>query len=173
LLAWMARVGLYLRTSLLPRQRWRKIQTQKMQTLRKDKEMKYTGYTKPQLIEWCQCLEHNYNVEKERFERVSGIAQKLAAQIVELRALLNEVRDILYNYKHCFQAKDLEKTNDLLSGIHAVFDENVNNMFQTEQDVANNVAKSDLQHSEPNCNIMLKNPEDFNTSDENVKGDDR
>lgn len=25
----------------------------------------------------------------------------------------------------------------------------------------------------PNCNIMLKNPEDFNTSDENVKGDDR
>lgn len=40
--------------------------------------MKYTGYTKAELIEWCQCLEHNYNVEKERFERVSGIAQKEA-----------------------------------------------------------------------------------------------
>lgn len=39
--------------------------------------------------------------------------------------------------------------------------------------VANNVSKPDLQHSEPNCNIMLKNPEDFNTSDGNVKGDDR
>lgn len=51
--------------------------------------------------------------------------------------------------------------------------ENVNNIFQTEQDIANNVAKPDLQHSEPNCNIMLKNPEDFNTSDGNVKGDDR
>lgn len=30
--------------------------------------MKYTGYTKAELIEWCQCLEHNYNIEKERFE---------------------------------------------------------------------------------------------------------
>lgn len=35
--------------------------------------------------------------------------------------------------------------------------ENVNNIFQTEQDVANNVAKPNSQHSEPNCNIMLKN----------------
>lgn len=52
--------------------------------------MKYTGYTKAQLIEWCQCLEHNYNVEKERFERVSGIAQKEAIEIVELRDLLRE-----------------------------------------------------------------------------------
>ena len=50
---------------------------------------------------------------------------------------------------------------------------NLNLMFQTEQDVSNNVAKPNSQHSEPNCNIMLKNPEDFNTSDENVKGDDR
>jgi hypothetical protein len=52
--------------------------------------MKYTGYTKAELIEWCQCLEHNYNVEKERFERVSGIAQKEAIEIVELRRLLKE-----------------------------------------------------------------------------------
>lgn len=36
-----------------------------------------------------------------------------------------------------------------------------------------NVAKPNSQHSEPNCNIMLKNPENFNTSDGNVKGDDR
>lgn len=33
--------------------------------------MKYTGYNKAELIEWCQCLENNYNVMKERFERVS------------------------------------------------------------------------------------------------------
>ena len=39
--------------------------------------------------------------------------------------------------------------------------------------IANNVAKPNSQHSEPNCNIMLKNPENFNTSDGNVKGDDR
>ena len=52
--------------------------------------MKYTGYTKAELIEWCQCLEHNYNVEKERFERVSGIAQKEAIEIVKLRGLLKE-----------------------------------------------------------------------------------
>ena len=39
--------------------------------------------------------------------------------------------------------------------------------------VANNVSKPNSQHSEPNCNIMLKNPENFNTSDGNVKGDDR
>lgn len=31
--------------------------------------MKYTGYNKTELIEWCQCLENNYNVMKERFER--------------------------------------------------------------------------------------------------------
>lgn len=35
-----------------------------------------------------------------------------------------------------------------------------------KENVANNVSK-------PNCNIMLKNPENFNTSDGNVKGDDR
>ncbi len=57
--------------------------------------MKYTGYTKAELIEWCQCLEHNYNVEKERFERVSGIAQKEAIEIVELRRLLEECRPAL------------------------------------------------------------------------------
>lgn len=33
-----------------------------------------------------------------------------------------------------------------------------------------NVAKPNSQHSEPNCNIMLKNPD---TSDGNVKGDNR
>ena len=37
--------------------------------------------------------------------------------------------------------------------------------------VANNVAKPNSQHSEPNCNIMLKNPGNFNVSVENVKGD--
>ncbi len=42
-----------------------------------------------------------------------------------------------------------------------------------KENVANNVAKPNSQHSEPNCNIMLKNPENFNTSDGNVKGDDR
>lgn len=52
--------------------------------------MKYTGYTKAELIEWCQCLEHNYNIEKERFERVSSIAQKEANEIVKLRWLLKE-----------------------------------------------------------------------------------
>ncbi len=57
--------------------------------------MKYTGYTKAELIEWCQCLEHNYNVEKERFERVSSIAQEEAIEIVELRRLLEECRPAL------------------------------------------------------------------------------
>ena len=57
--------------------------------------MKYTGYTKAELIEWCQCLEHNYNVEKERFERVSSIVQKEAIEIVELRRLLEECRPAL------------------------------------------------------------------------------
>lgn len=52
--------------------------------------MKYTGYTKAELIEWCQCLEHNYNIEKERFEGASGIAQEEAIEIVELRRLLEE-----------------------------------------------------------------------------------
>lgn len=52
--------------------------------------MKYTGYTKAELIEWCQCLEHNYNIEKERFEGASGIAQKEAIEIVKLRGLLKE-----------------------------------------------------------------------------------
>ena len=42
-----------------------------------------------------------------------------------------------------------------------------------KENVANNVAKPNSQHSEPNCNIMLKNPENFNTSDGNVKGDNR
>ncbi len=42
-----------------------------------------------------------------------------------------------------------------------------------KENVANNVSKPNSQHSGPNCNIMLKNPENFNTSDGNVKGDDR
>ena len=42
-----------------------------------------------------------------------------------------------------------------------------------KENVANNVSKPNSQYSEPNCNIMLKNPENFNTSDGNVKGDDR
>lgn len=42
-----------------------------------------------------------------------------------------------------------------------------------KENVANNVAKPNSQHSEPNCNIMLKNPENFNTSDGNVKEDNR
>lgn len=42
-----------------------------------------------------------------------------------------------------------------------------------KENVANNVSKPNSQHSEPNCNIMLKNPEDFNTSDENVKENNR
>lgn len=36
-----------------------------------------------------------------------------------------------------------------------------------------NISKSNSQHSEPNCNIMLKNPENFNTSDGNVKENNR
>lgn len=39
-----------------------------------------------------------------------------------------------------------------------------------KENVANNVAKPNSQHSEPNCNIMLKNPD---ASEGNVKGDDR
>lgn len=39
-----------------------------------------------------------------------------------------------------------------------------------KENVANNVAKPNSQHSEPNCNIMLKNPD---ASEGNVKGDNR
>jgi hypothetical protein len=49
----------------------------------------------------------------------------------------------------------------------------INDLFQTEQDVSNNVAKPNSQHSEPNCNIMLKNHENFNAFAGNVKGDNR
>lgn len=42
-----------------------------------------------------------------------------------------------------------------------------------KENVANNVAKPNSQHSEPNCNIMLKNSGNFNVSVENVKGDNR
>ncbi len=52
--------------------------------------MKYTGYTKAELIECCQCSEHNYNVMKERFERVSDIANEEANRIINLRTLLKE-----------------------------------------------------------------------------------
>lgn len=38
------------------------------------------------------------------------------------------------------------------------------------ENVANNVSKPNSQHSEPNCNIMLKNPD---ASEGNVKGDDK
>lgn len=38
-----------------------------------------------------------------------------------------------------------------------------------KENVANNVAKPNSQHSEPNCNIMLKNADNFNTSGGNVK----
>lgn len=39
-----------------------------------------------------------------------------------------------------------------------------------KENVANNVAKPNSQHSEPNCNILLKNPD---ASERNVKGDNR
>lgn len=39
-----------------------------------------------------------------------------------------------------------------------------------KENVANNVAKPNSQHSEPNCNILLKNPD---ASEGNVKGDNR
>lgn len=55
------------------------------------------------------------------------------------------------------------------SGISCVWKQ----MLKNSENVANNVSKPNSQHSEPNCNIMLKNPENFNTSDGNVKGDDR
>lgn len=55
--------------------------------------MKYTGHTKAELIECCQCLEHNYNVMKERFERVSDLANEEANRIVNLRTLLKECKN--------------------------------------------------------------------------------
>lgn len=52
----------------------------------------YKKYNKAELIEQCQCLENNYNVMKERFERVSDIANEEANKIVDLRALLRECK---------------------------------------------------------------------------------
>ena len=63
----------------------------------------------------------------------------------------------------CYTGKDKSKTAAQYEHCDEILKENV----------ANNVSKPNSQHSEPNCNIMLKNPEDFNTSDGNVKGDDR
>lgn len=110
--------------------------------------MKYTGYTKAELIEWCQCLEHNYNIEKERFEGVSSIAQKEANEIVKLRGLLKECQCYIVNTPVLEQGSEqkTKQIQDLLTRINDVLGENV----------ANNVAKPNSQHSEPNCNIMLK-----------------
>lgn len=89
--------------------------------------MKYTGYTKAELIEWCQCLEHNYNVEKERFERVSGIAQKEAIEIVELRRLLEECLPIVSAEIMTWQIRGGEESykrgQDLLTRINATLGE--------------------------------------------------
>lgn len=53
---------------------------------------KYNRINKTELIEQCQCLENNYNVMKERFERVSDIANEEANKIADLRTLLRECK---------------------------------------------------------------------------------
>lgn len=50
--------------------------------------MKYTGYTKAQLIEWCQCLEHNYNVSEERVNRQFELLKSKQTEIDRLREAL-------------------------------------------------------------------------------------
>lgn len=50
--------------------------------------MKYTGYTKAQLIEWCQCLENNCNVQEERVNNQYELLKKQQAEIDRLREAL-------------------------------------------------------------------------------------
>ena len=80
--------------------------------------MKYTGYTKAELIEWCQCLEHNYNIEKERFEGASSIAQKEANEIVKLRWLLKECKEYLSDVDE-YRTKNADEAYLLLTRINA------------------------------------------------------
>lgn len=55
--------------------------------------MKYTGYTKKELIDFLQCSEHNYNVERERadnqFLMLVNMQKKLDIAVKALETVVN------------------------------------------------------------------------------------
>lgn len=77
--------------------------------------MKYTGYTKAQLIEWCQCLEHNYNVSEERVNRQFELLKQQQAEISRLKYLL----------KQCIPAAEFARDKGLADMINEALNESV------------------------------------------------
>lgn len=69
--------------------------------------MKYTGYTKAQLIDWCQCLENNCHVQEERVNNQYELLKKQQAEVDRLRealsfyAMQKTIIKSVYNGKPC------------------------------------------------------------------------
>ena len=74
--------------------------------------MKYTGYTKKELMEWLRCSEHNYNVEKERadnqFLMLVNMQKKLDIAVKDLE----EIKE--YSSSYFLKERDVEYTENTM-----------------------------------------------------------
>lgn len=85
--------------------------------------MKYSGYTKKELIEVINNLEHNYNCQRERADNQFETLKNMQAQIVRLEYALGMAKRALTFYSKNIARETLKEIDELLATnkIHAVF----------------------------------------------------
>jgi ABC-type arginine transport system ATPase subunit len=75
--------------------------------------MKYSGYTKKDLLEVINNLEHNYNFQRERADNQFEMLKNMQAQIVRLEYALGMVKTAL-NHTKTIACETIEEIDAVL-----------------------------------------------------------
>lgn len=69
--------------------------------------MKYENLTKKELVEWCYCLENNYNVINEQRNRTLDYCASYPSTVAKLKDKLDIAVEGLEKLKHIGETKKL------------------------------------------------------------------